>query len=77
MMLEIRGLVMRRWNYRQTEIVYTPEWRQLMRQVGKCIKVGGRVTLTTYVVWRRRKGDEGTDYPVHERCNATLDWSGT
>jgi len=74
---EYKGLVMRRWNYRQTYIDYTKEWRALMRHVAKCIKLGGRVTLSTYVVPRRRRGDRNIDYPVHERCDATLHWRDT
>jgi len=69
---EYKGLVVREWTFRQTHIRYTEAWYKLMRHVGKCIKQGGAVTLTTYVEHGRRSNDARR---IHERCDATLEWS--
>ncbi len=71
---EYKGLVIRRWSYYRTHILYTKAYRKLMQHIGKCIKQGGAVTMTTYVEHRRRATDGGD---THERCDATLDWNDT
>lgn len=68
---ECRGLVVRHWTHHNTHIKYSDEWRALMRYIGQCIKSGGYVVLTTYLVPRHVVLNERT---VHERCDATLYW---
>lgn len=64
-------MVIRRWTKYRTHIMYTKEYRTFMKYVGQCIKQGGAVTMTTYV------GPDPRRRSVHERLDATLDWSKT
>lgn len=75
---EVHGLAIRRWRHYKTrrkadELVYTSEYRRFMVWVGRCIKRGGAVTLTTYVVG----GEHGLPNEVYDKLDATLDWRGT
>ena len=70
---EYKGLVVRRRPLQDKRFNdQTKEWRNLMRHVGRCIKSGGYVVLTTYVERKRRASDASSD--IVERCDATLTW---
>ncbi len=77
---EIRGLIIRRWHthksrYLGDRLLYSPQYRRFMVWVGRCIKRGGAVSMTTYVV--NERPIHGNNDTVYDKLDATLDWRGT
>ena len=75
---EVRGLAIRRWaggpglHGGRTALLYTKQYKRFMVWVDKCIKRGGAVTMSTYVVENYGRTGE-----VYDKLDATLDWRGT
>ncbi len=77
---EIRGLAIRRWHiykvrWKDANLFYTPQYRRFMVWVGRCIKRGGAVTMTTYV--ENERPVYGNNDAPYDKLDATLDWTGT